>query len=402
MHDGRRICLLVLGMHRSGTSALARITSLLGADLPQALMGSGRGNERGHWEPERLVACHDRLLEKLGSRWNDWQSIKTGGLAAAVLADFKRELSVLIDADYPDSSLFVLKEPRLCRLVPFYAGLLQEKQIEPRYLLAIRNPLAVIHSLSDRDGIPRARVALLWLRHVLDAELATRHASRAVVSYEQVLRDWRPAMQRAGARLCLRWPRPFDEAAGEMAAFLAGEMQHFAPSRRELAAREDVPVWVRQTYKALLDLEINPDDDDAIATLDRIRDAFDTASPMFADALQRDIDARLAELVLVRAEAATRIKRHESDLAGLRAEITKRDSSIGALKGEIAARDEKLAVGEGTIRGLTAQVAAQREEIARLTAELTSVRDSPRSAATDQGHPLQAAAADGARSAISG
>lgn len=402
MHDGRRICLLVLGMHRSGTSALARITSLLGADLPKALMGSGRGNERGHWEPERLVACHDRLLEKLGSRWNDWQSIDPNTLPAAMLANFRNELSAIIDADYPDASLFVLKEPRLCRLVPFYAALLREKKIEPRFLLAIRNPLAVIHSLSDRDGIPQARVALLWLRHVLDAELATRHASRAVISYEQVLRDWRPAVQRAGARLCLRWPRPLDEAAGEIAAFLAGEMQHFAPSQRELAAREDVPIWVRETYRALLDLESNPDDDTAIATLDRVRDAFDTASPMFADALQRDIDARRAELAAMRAEAVTRIKRHESDLAGLRAEITKRDLSIGALKGEIAARDEKLAVGEGTIRGLTAQVAAQREEIARLTTELASARDSLGSAAADQCHPLQAAAADGARSASSG
>jgi hypothetical protein len=125
-------------------------------------MGPGRGNERGHWEPERLVACHDRLLKKLGSQWNDWQSIGASQLPAPDLADFKRELSDLIDADYPESSLFVLKEPRLCRLVPFYAELLCEKGIEPRYLLAIRNPLAVIHSLSDlRWDIAGARGAAL-------------------------------------------------------------------------------------------------------------------------------------------------------------------------------------------------------------------------------------------------
>ncbi len=379
MHDGRRICLLVLGMHRSGTSAMARVTSLLGAELPKVVMGPSRGNERGHWEPERLVACHDRLLETLGSRWNDWQSLDKADLPADKLADFKGELSGLIDADYPESSFFVLKEPRLCRLVPFYAQLLREKGIEPRYLLAVRNPLAVIHSLSDRDGIWPGRVALLWLRHALDAEYATRNASRAIVSFEHLLLDWRPAMQRAGARLSLRWPRPLDDAAADITAFLTGEMQHFAPSRRELAARDDVPLWVRQAYRALLDLEVNPDDDVAILTLDAIRSAFDAASPLFADALQSEIDTRRAELAAARADAAAksaRIKQQESDLAGLKAEL--------------AVRAEKLAFGEGTIKGLTAQAVAQREEIARLAAELARVRDS-------QTHPLQVAVAEGSR-----
>jgi hypothetical protein len=398
MHNGRRICLLVLGMHRSGTSALARVVSLLGADLPKTIMGPNRGNERGHWEPERLVACHDRLLERLGSRWNDWRSLDTVDLPAAVLTDFTRELSDLIDADYPESSLFVLKEPRLCRLVPFYARLLREKGIEARYLLAIRNPLAVIHSLSDRDGIWPGRVALLWLRHALDSEFATRDASRAIVSFEQVLHDWRPVMQRAGARISLRWPRPFDDAAADIAAFLTGEMQHFAPSRRELAARDDVPAWVRQTYRALLDLEINPDDDAAIATLDAIRDAFDAASPMFADALQREVDTGRAELAAARADVAakaTRIKQLDVNVAGLGSEIAKRDASIVALKAEIAARDEKLAFGEGTIKGLTAQVMAQREEIARLAAELTRMRDDLGGNAPNHAQTLKKVAADG-------
>ena len=386
MHDRRRICLLVLGMHRSGTSAMARVTNLLGADLPKVIMGPNRGNERGHWEPERLVASHDRLLERLGSRWNDWQSLDTADLPADKLADFKRELSDLIDADYPQSSFFVLKEPRLCRLVPFYAQLLREKDIEPRYLLAVRNPLAVMHSLSDRDGIWPGRVALLWLRHALDAEYATRHASRAIVSFEQLLLDWRPAMRRAGARLSLRWPRPLDDTAADITAFLTGEMQHFAPSRRELEARDDVPLWVRQAYRALLDLEINPDDDTAIEALDAVRNAFDAASPLFADALQREIDTRRGELAAARADAAAkaaRIKQQEGDLA--------------VLKREIAGRDEKLAFGEGTIKGLTAQVVAQREEVARLAAELAHVRDGQGGSEPNQTHPLQVAAADGSR-----
>ena len=381
----RRICLLVLGMHRSGTSALTRVTSLLGADLPKTVMAPARSNERGHWEPDRLVACHDRLLERLGSRWNDWQGIDVGALPAASRADFKRELSDLIDSEYAASNFFVLKDPRLCRMVPFYAELLREKGVEPHFLLPIRNPLAVISSLHDRDGMPAGQAGLFWLRHLLDAEFATRDASRAVISYEHLLRDWRPAMQRLGARLSIRWPRLPEDAAPDITAFLAGDLQHFAPSRRELAARRDVAEWIQHAYRALLDLETDPDNDAAIGALEKIRATFDAVSPIFGDALQREIDTKRAELAVARADAAAkaaRIKQLDGDIAGLRAELLTRHRSIGVLQNLAAGSESQLAdarrqvaISEGTIKGLTAQVVGQQDEIARLTDELARARN---------------------------
>jgi hypothetical protein len=405
--EQRRICLLIVGMHRSGTSALARVTSLLGADLPKTVMGPGRGNERGHWEPNRLVACHDRFLEKIGSRWDDWQGIEVGRIPAPLVEEFKRELSQLIDVEYAASRLFVLKEPRLCRMVPIYADLLREKNIEPRFLLPIRNPLAVIASLRDRDGMQPGLAALLWLRHALDAEFATRDAPRAIMSYEHLLQDWRPAMQRLGARLSVRWPRLPNDASPDITAFLTGELQHFAPSRRELAARDDVPVWVRRAYRALLDLETDPDDETAIDALDGIRSAFTTASPIFADGLQREIDTKRTELAAARADAANkgaRIRQQDSDIATLRADLLTRDESIGVLQrgaadheAQVADVLRKRAVDEGTVKGLTAQVAAQRDEISRLTDELAKARDRTGAAATDLPHALHIVAGEGVR-----
>ena len=68
---GQRTCLLVLGMHRSGTSAFTRILNLMGAKLPKQLIGALPGNEAGHWEPERLVLLHDQMLAEAGSSWRD-------------------------------------------------------------------------------------------------------------------------------------------------------------------------------------------------------------------------------------------------------------------------------------------------------------------------------------------
>lgn len=57
-----RACLLILGMHRSGTSAITAVLSFLGAVLPKNVMGSAPTNETGHWEPDRLIEVHDRML----------------------------------------------------------------------------------------------------------------------------------------------------------------------------------------------------------------------------------------------------------------------------------------------------------------------------------------------------
>ena len=90
--DERR-CLLVLGMHRSGTSALTRVLSLLGADLPATLMPPASDNETGFWEPGPLVDYHDRLLSEFGSDWDDWRALDLGRIPAARRNQIKREIA---------------------------------------------------------------------------------------------------------------------------------------------------------------------------------------------------------------------------------------------------------------------------------------------------------------------
>lgn len=78
--------LLVLGMHRSGTSVLARVLGLCGADLGTRLIGASAGNEDGHWEDAFAVEIHDRLLAAFGAGWDDPLALPgdwTGAMPAA-------------------------------------------------------------------------------------------------------------------------------------------------------------------------------------------------------------------------------------------------------------------------------------------------------------------------------
>ena len=61
-----RTAILICGMHRTGTSALTRVLSLLGAALPRNIYPPGTGNELGHWEPRDVVKLHDEMLNAAG------------------------------------------------------------------------------------------------------------------------------------------------------------------------------------------------------------------------------------------------------------------------------------------------------------------------------------------------
>jgi hypothetical protein len=67
--------LLVLGMHRSGTSAVTRVLNLLGCALADNLVGPSDGNETGHWESLAALELNDAILASAGSHWADWGAI---------------------------------------------------------------------------------------------------------------------------------------------------------------------------------------------------------------------------------------------------------------------------------------------------------------------------------------
>src|SRR5580658_5857134 len=81
--------LLVLGMHRSGTSALTRVFSLLGADLPNNMLDANPTNEAGHWESLDLMVGHDELLASAGSRWDDWRAFNPDWDQSGVAEDYR-------------------------------------------------------------------------------------------------------------------------------------------------------------------------------------------------------------------------------------------------------------------------------------------------------------------------
>jgi len=262
--------LVVLGMHRSGTSALARCLSLLGAGIGERLVPANWGNERGFWEDEEVVATDDAALASLGLTWHDPSPMPDGCWARPALAEARRRLMAVVRGESARHPLWVVKDPRISRLVPLWRSIFAECGVEPLFLLSMRHPAEVAASQARRDGFPAAKSNLLWLRHVLEAELHTRGAARVVVRFDDLLSDWRAALERVGEVLGVAWPVALADAAPAIEEFLSRSLRHFSVGDRAVDAAGELDAWSRAVYEAL-DARVGAPSDAATSTLDRVR-----------------------------------------------------------------------------------------------------------------------------------
>src|SRR5262249_40931276 len=123
---------------------------------------------------------------------------------------FRERIVDILRRDFGDSPLFVVKDPRICVLLPLWRNALTDIETDPRFVISVREPLEVAASLASRDGFSTAHSLLLWLKHFLAAELGTRGVRRVFVRYDDLLADWRRTSTTISQALSIEWPRSLD------------------------------------------------------------------------------------------------------------------------------------------------------------------------------------------------
>jgi hypothetical protein len=197
----------IVGMHRSGTSAAARMVNLLGvpigdpADLIEADPAS---NPTGHWESRPLAELNDRLLANLGGSWSDPPDLAPGWAAeppVAKMADEAREAFWSAYSNRP----WAWKDPRLCLTLPFWRSVLRTRAAA---VLVVRHPLEVARSLEARNSLDVEHALALWETYNRRAIEGLSGLPVFVTTYESLLEDaeWSVKVARflAGAGLPLR------------------------------------------------------------------------------------------------------------------------------------------------------------------------------------------------------
>ena len=369
-----RVAILVAGMHRSGTSVLARVLSALGCDAPKTLMAADAHNPTGYWESTKIAALNDEILVSAGSSWNSWERFNQDWYSSPVVGDFRERALAALDDEFADSPLFVLKDPRICRLTAFWLDAINNFGAVPHVVVPLRNPLEVADSLTVRDAIDRSVGMLMWLRNVLDAEFDSRGCPRAFLHYQDLLENWQETMAGVGRDLGIAWPRRSATTTLEIDDYLSPALRHHCAGD---ALAGDAAPWVATTYGVLQRWAVGETHDADVKQLDGVNAMLTAATPAFAQPLvaglkasqsNRDLQTEIGELRKI-------VAARDNHIGSLDQAVRDRDREISALVDTVAAKDRQIANLDKVIADRDVKLDAQAHVIAGRDGEISTLLD---------------------------
>lgn len=339
-----REALLVLGMHRGGTSAAAGLLVRLGAQGPKTLMPANPDNPAGYWESAVFCELHERLLRAAGSRWDAFTRLEPDRLQSAMRDGLTDECRGAIRTEFGDARRFVVKDPRMCRLVPFWRQMLEMEHIAAAAILVLRSPADVARSLAARNGFEPDLSLLIWLRHVLDAEHDTRAVRRTFVRYQELLENWTSVAERISQDLQSPWPTRSVVDDAEIDRFVSHRLCHHHGDPDIAGVAPVLSDWTRRAWTALGWLHDRDPSRTAQAfgALDAIRAEFDR------NTLLGDVQDRIHESLRTQIDRVEREQRAlREHTAGLEAERDGLQHRIEALEREAGVLRQALSAAQG-------------------------------------------------------
>ncbi len=321
----------ILGMHRSGTAALARVLSLCGGSLPPRLSPPSESNPRGHWEPAEATELNEAFLSRHASSWTD-PTLRLSRDLISTSPDkekFVGDIRQLIRG-WSNERFLVVKEPRITALIECWIEAARSEELAISVAVAVRHPDEVAASLAKAHHMPTELGHLLWLKYTLLAERHSRNFPRVFVDYPSLVNDWRSQISRISNALCIDLTQA--DAAG-IDEFLDLNLYRNRQMNAAVTRTEGLPI--REVYRmvaaAASDAPLN------IQVLDEILDKYGECERTICigyDAFRE----RLAPA----AESATRIQRLREDLPSLKGEraarIAEKDKLIGNISAYISQR----------------------------------------------------------------
>jgi len=364
---------LILGMHRSGTSALSGALQRLGLPVPRTPLPADEGNPAGYAESAALADFHDRLLQAVGSRWDAWGRLEPDWVDSPKARQFVDECRSLLTQEFGDAPLFVVKDPRLCRLVPFWMRVLRAERITPAAIIPIRSPFEVARSLEIRNRLSREQSLLMWLRHVLDAEVETRNTVRTFVAYRDLLSDWKAVITRMSPELEVTWPSQSRTAETDVADFLRPDLCHHRVEVEPDGLALPLSEWLTRTSDAFsVLLRSQNGAARAYETLDDVKHEFDRAASLFGPLIEAG-RSHATDLE----EQHTALRQHVSTIETARENLSERvnhlESERDTLGRHAADLEERGALLEQQTSDLAQRVSDLTQQVSHLTRQASNL-----------------------------
>lgn len=333
-----RAAYLVLGMHRSGTSAMTQVLALAGATLPENVMPGDEHNAKGYFEPWRIAVFNDQRLRAAGGAWDDPFTFPYRALGSRDEKRWITRATDLFDEEFAGARHPLMKDPRVSVLGPMWRTVLDDLGLAARAVIPVRHPLEVAGSLAKRDGFPVEKSLLMWTAYMLAAERYSRDMPRAIVPYDGLLADWRGQVARIEAAHGAPLPDLTPQAGKAIDSFLTKDLRH-NQATQDLAGVPRVGALTAQVYDWFL-----------AAAQDQPRPV-----EALAEVTQR--------LEAMRDEFGVFVSPVTSDLAVARTDLLEARQILAFEQSKMSALESQLAARQGQLTDLGGQVAAQAAQI---------------------------------------
>ncbi len=243
--------LAIGGMHRSGTSLLAKILHDAGMYLgdEEQLMEPAEDNPEGFWEHVEFVGLNDKLLSRYRGGWDLIPELPEGWYNNQTLQSLKEEARQLITSFEP-YSFWGWKDPRNTVTLDFWKSLIPGL----KFVLAVRHPLEVARSLQKRNFFSLMNGLHLWEQYNKRWQDRLNNPDVLVVHYHALLNHPDRELQRLFQWLKLDVsPEHLEEIKKNIKTDLKHQNDHNVPEEIQERFDELLPLYHTLCQKAGFD-----------------------------------------------------------------------------------------------------------------------------------------------------
>ena len=248
---------VVLGMHRSGTSALTRGLKVLGVDLGDNFLPPRPDNEKGFWEDVEINTLNIDLLKAIGYDWHTLIPIIPCEIPEAILDKFKLRAVEILRHKLSNTNCFGFKDPRLPRLLFFWKEVFEHINVQVGYIIVNRNPLSVARSLAKREGFELIKSYYLWFEHMHTSLRDTAKYRRIVVDYDLLMENPEKQLKRIAINLGLEFVPESLELTKYLTKFIDDSLRHNQHKPEDLRLDRVVLPGIIELYHILTELALD-------------------------------------------------------------------------------------------------------------------------------------------------
>jgi O-antigen biosynthesis protein len=193
--------IVVIGMHRSGTSTVMNALACLGVSLGDNLLPAGVDNPKGFFEDKSVNDLNIAMLDAIGQTWFSLSLVSDEDIDKLIALGYVEKAIALLSDKTRNTPVFGFKDPRVSKLLKFWKLVFARMNCEVQYVLCLRHPLSVANSLLKRNKSPIQKGYLLWLSYNMSIVTESQDLRLIALDYDQLIESPIPHIQALAEQL---------------------------------------------------------------------------------------------------------------------------------------------------------------------------------------------------------